>query len=353
MSSMRTTHHKIYEADSRNLSMMEDRSVDLIVTSPPYPMIEMWDQLFFSLNEEIELKMKVNDSINAFELMHKELDSVWEECYRVLKSGGIMCIVIGDAVRTFDGTFQLFSSHSRILAKAMQMGMYCLPSIIWNKPTNAPNKFLGSGTLPVGAYVKMEHEHILIFRKGEKRKFSGEDLKIRRKSSIFWEERNEWYSDIWRGINGKRQTLEGEGFRSRSAGFPLEIPRRLISMFSSIADTVFDPFLGEGTTVTASILLERNSVASEIEHNLVEQYCKNIVFQEKNINRLIEERKKKHKDFIQNNANKEWKYFNEFLKMPVVTTNEQWIRFDRINEIVLKQNGKKEIMELIASYGEG
>ena len=352
MPSERKTQHKLYEADSRNLSIIEDSSVDLVVTSPPYPMIEMWDRLFFSFNKEIEEKMRINESMNAFELMHRELDKVWEECYRILKVGGIMCIVIGDAVRTIDGRFRLFSSHSRILAKAVQMGMYVLPSIIWNKPTNAPNKFLGSGTLPVGAYVKMEHEHILIFRKGDKRKFSGDDNILRRISSIFWEERNEWYSDIWRGVNGKRQGLNGEGSRNRSAGFPLEIPRRLISMFSSIEDTVFDPFLGEGTTVTASILLERNSVAVEIERDLIDQYCKNIVFQTNYLNKLIDERHMRHRDFIQKNSQNEWKYFNDFLKMPVVTANERWIQFNRLSEIVLNENGNNNVSELIAFYDE-
>ena len=352
MSSDGTTLHKIYGADSRNLSMIKDRSVNLIVTSPPYPMIEMWDKLFFSLNNKIEEKMNLHETMQAFELMHEELDKVWEECHRVLKEGGIMCIVIGDAVRTLDETFQLFSSHSRILAKAMQIGFYILPSIIWNKPTNAPNKFLGSGTLPIGAYVKMEHEHILVFRKGNKRKFTGGEIELRRISSIFWEERNEWYSDIWKGINGKRQTINNTGSRNRSAGFPIEIPMRLISMFSSIEDTVLDPFLGEGTTVTASILLERNSVSVEIDHKLVEEYSKNIAFKVSTINNLIDERILRHRKFIQNMGERQWKYFNNSLKMPVVSANERWIKFNHIKAIDLRGTANSKEKELIVTYEE-
>lgn len=78
------------------------------------------------------------------------------------------------------------------------MGFSNLPNIIWKKPTNSPNKFMGSGTLPVGAYVTLEHEFILLFRKDSKRVFeSDQDKQLRKESAFFWEECNQWFSDSW------------------------------------------------------------------------------------------------------------------------------------------------------------
>ena len=69
-----------------------------------------------------------------------------------------------------------------------------MPAILWRKPTNAPNKFMGSGMLPPNAYVTLEHEYILMFRWGAKREFSQEEQKrSRRESAYFWEERNGWF----------------------------------------------------------------------------------------------------------------------------------------------------------------
>ena len=74
------------------MGCIEDESIDLIVTSPPYPMIEMWDDIMASQNSSIKDALDSNDGNTAFELMHKELDRVWDECYRVLKPNGtIIC----------------------------------------------------------------------------------------------------------------------------------------------------------------------------------------------------------------------------------------------------------------------
>lgn len=145
--------------------------------------------------------------------MHQELDKVWEECYRVIKPGGFMCVNIGDATRTINGNFKLYNNHTRILETCNKLGFISLPNIIWRKQTNAPNKFMGSGMLPCGAYVTLEHEWILIFRKGDKRKYKTSEEKLdRMKSSFFWEERNIWFSDVWdiKGTKQKIQKMEQE-----------------------------------------------------------------------------------------------------------------------------------------------
>ena len=152
------TIHRFIVSDARDLHLLTDNCVDLVVTSPPYPMIQMWDDLFMHLSPDIETAMKAEEGSNAFELMHRELDKIWRELHRVLRSGSFACINIGDAVRTIGGNFRLFPNHSRIIRSCSEIGFDCLPVILWRKQTNAPNKFMGSGMLPAGAYVTLEHE---------------------------------------------------------------------------------------------------------------------------------------------------------------------------------------------------
>ncbi|MBU8910324.1 MAG: site-specific DNA-methyltransferase, partial [Desulfobacterales bacterium] len=96
---MKTTHQLLFQ-NSNNLKQIPSNSVDLIVTSPPYPMIEMWDEIFFKQNKSIGKAIQKQNGNKAFELMHKSLDSIWDEAFRVLKNGGFACINIGDATRT-------------------------------------------------------------------------------------------------------------------------------------------------------------------------------------------------------------------------------------------------------------
>ena len=129
----------------------------------------MWDVVFSSQNREIKTALEGQDGSWAFELMHRELDKVWGEVFRVLKPGGVACINIGDATSSVAGHFQWYTSHARIAHHYTQLGFHTLHSNIWRKQTNAPNKFIGSGILPVVAYVTLEHEQILVLRRGWKR----------------------------------------------------------------------------------------------------------------------------------------------------------------------------------------
>ena len=96
---METIHEILFE-DSRSFKNIKDESIDLVVTSPPYPMIKMWDEIFISQNNKIKIAFDENKNEEMFELMHAELDKTWKEIYRTLKIGGIVCINIGDATRT-------------------------------------------------------------------------------------------------------------------------------------------------------------------------------------------------------------------------------------------------------------
>ncbi len=335
------TVHKILFKNSSDMKDIPDKSVDLMITSPPYPMIEMWDKIFSKQNTVIGEALENKDGITAFELMNKELDKVWKEVYRVLKDGGIACINIGDATRKIGDEFKLYSSHSRILQYCLKLGFSALPEILWRKQTNAPNKFMGSGMLPAGAYVTLEHEFILILRKGNKRKFTTEEEKNRRReSSFFWEERNLWFSDVWEGLKGTRQNNINKNSRDRSGAYPFELAYRLINMFSLRGDTVLDPFLGTGTTTIASISTGRNSIGFEIDSNFKEH----IISRLENIgdfsNQLLQNRIDNHLKFVQEqtNAKVRLRYKSSHYGFPVMTSQEKEIVFDKLTRIKTKGN---------------
>ena len=130
------TRHQIIFQDSKNMKGVDSESVDLVVTSPPYPMIEMWDEMFVAQNRAISEALSKKKGPDAFELMHQGLDAVWNELYRILNNGGIACINIGDATRTIGGDFVLYQNHSRILTYLLKIGFSSLPVILWRKQTN-------------------------------------------------------------------------------------------------------------------------------------------------------------------------------------------------------------------------
>ena len=333
---MKTTHKIIYN-DARNMKEIVDRSVDLMITSPPYPMIQMWDNIFSEQNKEISKALKEENGKKAFELMHEELDRVWKEVYRVLKVGGIACINIGDATRSLNGKFQIYTNHARILNYCLSLGFHALPSILWVKETNKPDKFMGSGMLPVGAYVTLEHEHILILRKEDKRGFKQIEEKLnRQRSAFFWEERNMWFSDKWKDINGVFQRLNHSKLRERSGAYPIELTYRLINMFSVQGDIILDPFLGTGTTTLGAIASMRNSIGYEIDKNFKE-FIEDRLKEIKNLtNEYVEDRLKKHQDFVKKREEEKSKlgYINKNYKFPVMTKQEINLIIPKINEII-------------------
>lgn len=335
------TQSKIYFGPSQQMYELADNSVDLVVTSPPYPMIEMWDEILGKQNSEITAALQNANPKLAFELMHQELDKVWSECWRVMKEGAFMCINIGDATRTVNGEFALYNNNTRIISACDKIGFTNLPNILWRKATNAPNKFMGSGMLPCGAYVTLEHEWILIFRKGSKRTYKTvTEKKERRESSFFWEERNIWFSDIWE-LKGVKQKIDKSPTRERNASFPLELPFRLINMFSQRGDVVLDPFVGLGTSTIAALLCERNSIGYEIDLKLKEIIEKNIESIDIDCaNQSIRDRYLRHIGFIEErlSAKKEVKHYNERIGCKVMTGQESDIVFHFIRSISKKSS---------------
>jgi DNA modification methylase len=308
------------------MKALPSESADLMVTSPPYPMVEMWDEMFSRQSASVKKALGKNDGPRAFENMHRLMDPIWEEVYRVLKVGGFACINIGDATRTVNDNFVLYPNHARILQFALGLGFSTLPCILWRKQTNAPNKFMGSGMLPAGAYVTLEHEYILILRKGPKREFKNkEDKRNRHESAVFWEERNHWFSDVWFDVKGMPQSLNNKDARLRSAAYPFEVAYRLINMYSVKGDTVLDPFLGTGTTTAAAIASGRNSIGYEIDRSLdnVIDRIKDVIVDSSR--QIIRQRLAKHIEFVvqQRKTKQRFKHNNLHYGFPVKTAQEK------------------------------
>jgi modification methylase len=337
---MRTNHRIIFD-NATEMKFIKDNSVDLMVTSPPYPMIEMWDEIFSKQNPEIGKALENDEGKRAFELMNQELDKVWKETYRVLKNGGFACINIGDATRRMGGEFRLYPSHARILQTCLTLGFNSMPNILWRKQTNAPNKFMGSGVLPAGAYITLEHEFILILRKDSKRRFlTQEEKKRRQESAFFWEERNLWFSDVWEDLKGIKQDNIAKEIRERSGAYPFELPYRIINMFSIKGDTVLDPFLGTGTTMMATMVAGRNSVGIEIDKNFEDHLFarfENIVDFSK---QLIENRLRTHLRFVQQREKVKGKleYESGPYGFPVITSQETEISFDEPSRMLRRES---------------
>ena len=331
---MQTKHSFIYE-DCRKMGSLNDAGVDLVVTSPPYPMVEMWDRQFASMNPEVCTYLEHGDHGRAFEAMHAVLDQTWQELFRVMKNGAFACINIGDATRTVNNRFQLFANHARIQNKFFELGFDVLPPIFWRKQTNAPNKFMGSGMLPAGAYVTLEHEYILLFRKGPKREFkTAEEKQKRMQSSFFWEERNSWFSDLW-DFKGARQETGSLQLRERSGAYPLELPLRLISMYSLMEDTVFDPFAGTGTTGLAAMASGRNSACMEIDPAFAGLIKERVLKVTPLLNAWNLKRIKNHLAFVgsYNIEKAGLKYINSYFDFPVMTRQEQELKLPFVRSV--------------------
>lgn len=236
----------------------------------------MWDELFSELNPKMTDSLEAGEGQAAFARMHEELEKVWQEVSRVLVDGGIACINIGDATRKVDGSFRVFQNHSRISNAFENLGFEPLPEILWRKPVNSGAKFMGSGMLPPNAYVTLEHEYILVFRNGTDSRTFEPGSERRYSSAYFWEERNQWFSDVWMEVDGEIQALEQDELRERSAAYPSEVPYRLINMYSVYGDTVLDPFWGTGTTSFAAMVAGRNSVGYELDEEFVRLFRRRV-----------------------------------------------------------------------------
>jgi site-specific DNA-methyltransferase (adenine-specific) len=322
------TEHLLRVGDSR-ASRVADESVDLVVTSPPYPMIEMWDEGFAAQSPAVARALDAGRADDAFEAMHALLDEVWDEVARTLRPGGVACVNVGDATRSVDGSFQCFPNHARVTRAFRDRGLTPLPPVLWRKPTNRLTKFMGSGMLPTNAYVTLEHEHVLVFRKGSRRRFPPRD-ESRYESAFFWEERNRWFSDLWE-LPGAAQDRDGDG-RDRAGSFPLDLPLRLIRMYSTYGDRVYDPFLGTGTTTLAAMHAGRDSVGTERDAALLDAVDDRLSDLPARATERVDARLDRHRTFVAERDDPP-EYDAVHYDFPVVTEQERHIRLYEVADV--------------------
>lgn len=357
---MFTTAHAIHTCDARDLSFLPGETIDLVVTSPPYPMIEMWDETFRRLAPKAAEALDAGLGWSAFEEMHRALEPVWSEVQRTLRPGGIIALNIGDATRSVGGSFALYPNHARLISGLTALGLETLPTIIWRKPTNSPTKFMGSGMLPGGAYVTLEHEYILILRKPvirEGRRKEGEETRqVRRRSAIFWEERNQWYQDVW-DLRGVRQKLDRPAGRARSGAFPFEVPFRLIHMYSRQGETVLDPFGGTGTTALAAISGARHSVSVEWDGDLAERSAANLLNGVDRARERVARRLLDHEEFrrqFQEARSQDLPYRNDALGTTVRTRQETDLRPQKVVELTHEAGAEgRRLLATYEAWGDG
>ena len=250
------TLHRLINGDSRDLSFLDDASIHLVVTSPPY-----WNLKRYNENPD-QL-----GHIQDYELFLLELEKVWRHIHRILVPGGRLVCVVGDvcvARRNF-GRHLVFPLHADICVICRRIGFDNLNPIIWHKIANASyevengSKFLGKPYEP-NAIVKNDIEFILMQRKpGGYRKPTNEQ---REESRIGKKDFDRWFQQIW--------NITGASTRHHPAPFPMELATRLVRMFSFTGDTVLDPFCGSGTTMIAALKAGRNSIGIEIDP----EYCR-------------------------------------------------------------------------------
>ena len=248
------TSHNIINGDSRNMYQLEDETVNLIITSPPY-----WQLKDYGTADQIGFNDSYENYIN-------NLNLVWQESFRVLKAGCRMCINIGDqfARSTYYGRYKVIPIRTEIIKFCENSGFDYMGSIIWQKVTSTNTSGggvqMGSYPYPRNGVIKIDYEFILIFKKqGKQPKFSKEQ---KEKSKMTPDEWNTYFSGHW-NFPGVRQ-------KDHIAMFPLELPYRLIKMFSFVGDLVLDPFAGSGTTALAARNLGRNSYSYELNPEFIE-----------------------------------------------------------------------------------
>ena len=244
---MKTTH-RLITGDSRNLSHINDQSVHLIVTSPPY-----WQLKDYGNDGQIGFHDSYESYIN-------NLNAVWAECFRVLHNGCRLCINIGDqfARSVYYGRYKVIPIRTEIIRFCETLGMDYMGAVIWQKQTTmnttGGGAVMGSFPYPRNGILKIDYEFILLFKKQGKAPVPTAEQK--KSSEMTKEEWNTYFASHW-NFGGAKQD-------GHIAVFPEELPRRLIKMFSFIGETVFDPFMGSGTTALAARNLQRNSIGYEV-----------------------------------------------------------------------------------------
>lgn len=259
--------HKIYFGDAVTVirDYIASESIQLTVTSPPY-----WNVRDYGHPGQIGFYDTLQDYL-------KRLDRVWKEVVRVLLPDGKLAVNIGniyysepdESRRTTANLSYLVWEHLNTFPVLRFMG-----TIYWQKTTSRDGAVLfGSYPYPANFMISNAVEPIFIFRKTGKRTVSRE---LKESSKVTLEDFRSFRDAIWQ--------INGAAADKHTAAFPVELPRRLIKMYSFVGDTVLDPFLGSGTTSKAALELGRNSTGIEVNPEFFELMKEKIGLQQSKSN---------------------------------------------------------------------
>jgi len=229
--------NKNFCKSSVKMDELPDNSIHLMVTSPPYNVGKVYDR---------------NLSLSEYRLL---LKAVFSEVYRVLVPGGRACVNVANL-----GRKPYIPLHSYIIEDMLDIGYLMRGEIIWNKASSAsPSTAWGSWLSAANPTLRDIHEYILVFCK---QTFSRRTL-TRRQNTISKNEFLEFTKSVW--------TFPAESARKvgHPAPFPVELPHRLIQLYTFQDEVILDPFVGSGTTLIAAMKKDIKSVGIEIE----EGYC--------------------------------------------------------------------------------
>jgi len=229
----------IYNTDFLSTACIKEKTIDLIVTSPPY---------------NVGIKYSSHDDKMSYEDYLSFTKEWLERCYRLLKDDGRFCLNI--PLDKNKGGQQSVCADITTIAK--QVGWKYHSTIIWNEQNISRRTAWGSWLSASAPYVIAPVEVIIILYKEQWKKISGS-----RKSDISKKEFMEWTNGVWNFTGESKKRI------GHPAPFPLELPRRCIKLFSFVEDTVLDPFMGSGTTGVACLKLNRNFIGIEKESDYV------------------------------------------------------------------------------------
>lgn len=265
---------KVIIGDSRDMKEVDNGSIHLIITSPPY---------FNAKDYSDDYSGKDLGNIDDYELWKKEIKKVWKECFRVLQPGRKMFINIMNLPLSNEKTngngFRTLNIVGHTVDMCENIGFTFKREIIWHK-TNGVKAHFGTYPYPGGILINNMHEQILEFGKpnGNGSKYDHLTKEIKEESKLtkeFWLKLKN--SDVWLMKPYKSAT------REHLAPFPLELPDRLIKAYSFISEIVLDPFGGMGTTARAALQERRNCIIYEINKsflNLIKNNISNSLFDE-------------------------------------------------------------------------
>lgn len=245
------TKHRLIIGSSESMAEINDESIQLIVTSPPY------------FNAPFDYK----ELYSTYDHYLSMLENVAKESFRVLSPGRIFALNIDDMLVNGE-KFPIVADATRIFLDA---GFRYRDRLIWKKPDGYLRISRRSGVLlqnpyPMYFYPDNLLESIIIFQKG---KFDystiPKEIKISSQIDRKMFQEKKWYMTLWEMTN----VLPNSKLEKDIAAFPEELPYRIIKLFSYVGETVMDPFAGSGTTMKVARNNGRNSVGIEMKEELI------------------------------------------------------------------------------------